>query len=331
MLLLSSIEIENFRGIRHGKVEGLTEVNVLIGRNNCGKTTLAEAICRAVGNFGLSDAAGRVGRDYWHAVRAEKDDSGITNSRSLGKEPRAVFRYSLLTIEGGKPITHWMELDANLLRLNRNQLNRSSSKNIAKDELNSILAVQLNHRGMTVCRPLDATDAHIEEYLWPTLLQNRSDKHIAKALNEVFGLNAETFQLVGGKLLVLFENHSVPLDAQGDGTRAAMRALMLLTALKQTLFIMEEPECHQHPGSLEKFAKAVCNLAKTNEVQLVISTHSNECVKAFMKAAEGAKSSAAVFHLNLSDGIQTARRLDPDAVETLTETGVDVRFLDLYS
>lgn len=110
-----------------------------------------------------------------------------------------------------------------------------------------------------------------------------------------------------------------------------MRALMLLTALKQTLFIMEEPECHQHPGSLDKFATAVCNLAKVNEVQLIISTHSQECVKAFMKAAEGAKSSAAVFHLSLTDGIQTARRLDPDAVQTLAETGVDVRFLDLYS
>ncbi len=75
----------------------------------------------------------------------------------------------------------------------------------------------------------------------------------------------------------------------------------------------------------------MCNLAKVNEVQLIVSTHSGECVRAFMKAAEGAKSSAAVFHLSLTDGIQTARRLDPDAVQTLTDTGVDVRFLDLYS
>ena len=187
-------------------------------------------------------------------------------------------------------------------------------------------------RTITCFRPPDTTNTNIEAKLWPQLLGDRSDKRLAAALNDVFGLQAESFQLLpSGKLIVLFENHSVPLDAQGDGTRAAMRCLMLLTALKQTMFILEEPECHQHPGSLEKFALAVCKLAKQNEVQLMVSTHSGECVTAFLKAAEAAKSDSAVFHLSLADGIQTARRLDAEAVETLQNTGIDVRFLDLYS
>lgn len=95
--------------------------------------------------------------------------------------------------------------------------------------------------------------------------------------------------------------------------------------------MLEEPECHQHPGSLERFAAALCRLAKAQEVQLTISTHSAECVRSFLKGAKAADSEAAVFHLTLNDGKQDARRLDPEAVETLTNTGVDVRFLDLYA
>lgn len=204
---------------------------------------------------------------------------------------------------------------------------------IPNDTRNDVISAATRFgRTAVTYRPPDASNITIEAKLWPQLLGDRSDKRLASALNDVFGTNAESFQLLpSGKLIVLFENHSVPLDAQGDGTRAAMRCLMLLTALKQTLFILEEPECHQHPGSLEKFALAVCKLAKQNEVQLMISTHSGECVKAFLKAAEAANSEGAVFHLSLTDGVQTARRLDTEAVETLQNTGIDVRFLDLYS
>jgi predicted ATPase len=106
---------------------------------------------------------------------------------------------------------------------------------------------------------------------------------------------------------------------------------MALSMLKNTLLMLEEPECHQHPGSLERFAGALCRLAKMQSVQLLISTHSAECVRSFLKAAKAASSDAAVFHLTLNDGKQDARRLDPEAVETLTDTGVDVRFLDLYA
>jgi predicted ATP-dependent endonuclease of OLD family len=95
--------------------------------------------------------------------------------------------------------------------------------------------------------------------------------------------------------------------------------------------MLEEPECHQHPGSLERFAAALCKLAKTLDVQIIVSTHSGECVRSFLKAARDAQSEGAVFHLTLTDGKQEARRLDPEAVESLTATGVDVRFLDLYA
>jgi len=54
-------------------------------------------------------------------------------------------------------------------------------------------------------------------------------------------------------------------------------------------------------------------------------------VRAFLNAAKEADSEGAVFHLNLDDGHLKAKRLDPEAIETLQNSGVDVRFLDLYA
>lgn len=42
--MIDSVEINNFRGIRHGKIDGLSRVNLFFGKNNCGKSSLLEAI-----------------------------------------------------------------------------------------------------------------------------------------------------------------------------------------------------------------------------------------------------------------------------------------------
>ena len=43
-LALDSIEISNFRALRHLKLEKLSRVNLIVGKNNVGKTTVLEAI-----------------------------------------------------------------------------------------------------------------------------------------------------------------------------------------------------------------------------------------------------------------------------------------------
>src|SRR5262249_34461632 len=112
--------------------------------------------------------------------------------------------------------------------------------------------------------------------------------------------------------------------------RGVLRAIMTLSVIRQTLLVLEEPECHQHPGSLGRNAQAVCRLAREQEVQLIVSTHSAECVRSFVAASQAAGSEGAAFYLTRENGKQEARRLDAQAVETLQATGVDVRFLDLY-
>lgn len=324
MLRLESLSIKNFRGIREGQIDGLADVNVLVGRNNSGKTTVVEAITRAATSGGLrQDLFGRQVDHLWQ--QAGDARSLLFYRQDKSKEIRIVA----IVRDDGTPakadeLTYHVKGSLMLGAAGAQQPVPASG-----------LDQQMKQAfcgGITVFRPPDAFNAAVEQRFWPELLSNRRDRVLAKTLNEVFGLDAESFQLLpNGQLIILFHDYGLPLDLQGDGTRAAMRTLMTLSMLKGTLFMIEEPECHQHPGSLERFAGALCRLAKSQSVQALISTHSAECVRSFMQAANGAESSAAVFHLSLDDGKQDARRLDPEAVETLTNTGVDVRFLDLYA
>ena len=184
---------------------------------------------------------------------------------------------------------------------------------------------------MILFRPNDGIDTIIESNCWPKLLADRRDKLILKTINSIFNIEAEGLQLLpSGEFMVMFDEYSIPLDSMGDGTRAAMRALMCLAMVEKTLFLMEEPECHQHPAALEALARGMCAIAKKRGIQILLTTHSMECIRAFRKATLESESTFAVHHLSLNDGIQTARRLSGDALDSLDDGGIDVRYADLY-
>lgn len=106
---------------------------------------------------------------------------------------------------------------------------------------------------------------------------------------------------------------------------------MVLTTLGNGLLMLEEPECHQHPGSLERFARAVCLLAQQQGTQLLLTTHSQECVHAFRHGSRDAGSSFALMHLRRpEDGVVTATRINGDDLDALLDAGTDPRGLDLY-
>lgn len=179
--------------------------------------------------------------------------------------------------------------------------------------------------------PGDACNLEIERDSWPAVLAPRKDKLLIASINEIFGLQVEQFQLPpDGRLLLLLPDRAIPLDAQGAGTRAAVRCLIRLALAEHALFVVEHPENHQHPGSLRRLAAAICRQAKDSDTQVIVTTHSMECVRAFLDGSGAAGSSFAVQHLALADGKLTVRTLDAETVRGLDRTGVDVREFDLY-
>jgi energy-coupling factor transporter ATP-binding protein EcfA2 len=303
------IAIENLRGIREGRNEGFVDVNVLVGKNNCGKSTVVEALLRhADVTTRTPDVVGRSRTAVVAEQRREAPWSKEIVHRRADLRMSIGIKYRELT-GGAYGVTY------------------SVAEGFGGAQLTNSSA-----RGVTCFWPTDARNGDIETRLWGATLDARRDRALATALSEIFGMDVEGVQLPPDqRAVLLFADHAVLLDAQGDGARAAFRALTVLGCMKDAPLVLEEPECHQHPASLKRFALALTRLARTNGVQLLVTTHSAECVASFLAASETLGSEAAVFHLSLTDSVLDARKLDAATARTLSESGTDVRFLSLYA
>lgn len=342
--MFKDISISNFKGIKEGKLEDLAQVNILVGQNNSGKSTVLESLVfsRALVAFRdrldrdvftqiLLRRVQRPQMDYRELWFKFKNEDPINISLNINNISISIFcnKELVMLLKGRSP------------QGNFNRTVRFSSSEPAfwegdndfekfgKEEqqnLSGLLLIDSDYM-----RHLQ----DIEIRVWNDLIPRRRDKQITKILNEIYNLNAEDISFVpysgGHKLYVKFSDHAVPIDSLGEGTRYAFAIISTAALLNNTAFLIEELECHQHIESLKLLLKALFKITKENSIQLFITTQSLELIDYALDAAEIEKVDLKIYHLMLSkEGILTARSiLAPDA-KLLAEVGPDIRRLYQY-
>lgn len=79
----------------------------------------------------------------------------------------------------------------------------------------------------------------------------------------------------------------IPVIGDGSGTNQLVQLLLTLAITpKQSMLAIEEPEIHLHPKAQEKLCDLLVEIAKAHDKQLVISTHSQHVLFAFVQAVK---------------------------------------------
>ncbi len=100
-------------------------------------------------------------------------------------------------------------------------------------------------------------------------------------LNDIYGLKRNVWEFMPQienpeqKRLSIKESGQLKYFSDfGDGFRCCVGILGTALSLKNTVLFIEEIESHQHSGSISKLIRHLVEIARENNLQVFLSTHS---------------------------------------------------------
>ncbi|HEU5106578.1 MAG TPA: AAA family ATPase [Solirubrobacterales bacterium] len=150
--------------------------------------------------------------------------------------------------------------------------------------------------------------------------------------SEILGFTVTAVPSMNGQRpgTFLADGRTLPLDQMGEGVPNIVGMLADLALAKGKLFLVEEPENDLHPEALKALLDLLLESAKSN--QLVVSTHSNIVARHL-----GAATGSLLYHVDAERGVMppnaTIKLVAPTPaarIEVLKELGYSFADLDLW-
>jgi len=353
--VLKSLKIRRLRGIAECAIEGLADVNVFVGKNGSGKSTVLEAIYLASAWVEPRDpvhgvwkldylVSRRMDRGNWKELRhvlwhKQKTDQPIEIEADIGDQhltfkifyqiddpKRAVWLEGKCHIPGTQAPSSYYNYALDTYLGDKMRFVKGLQRQPIPDWLENFLS-----KIYLIDAQLYRSHERLEKIVWPQLLKNRLDKEVVELLRE-YEPDAEDLTLapMDGSyyLMVKFPDTVVRIDDLGDGARSALLLTSILIGVENTAVLIEEPEAHQHPGELYTVLNFALTTAKRKRLQLFITTHSIETIIITKELAKRNNLSFKLFFLErIAQGVVDVRALDSVNLDIVKMLGLDPRFL----
>ena len=308
---IKNINIKNFRGIDHLTIEDFSRVNVFLGQNNSGKTTMLEAIAMLM-SMSNPDVPQAI-----NAVRARKPFSNFIdvqyffNNLDVTTPPEVKaelsdgsFRHLTLALsyvfdELADPKNEPQQQMGAVKYVNTLEMNFEIAKGTTRQSHKSWLRV--NPQGLVVNRkvadgylenkrawltPSDLMTSNLANDLAELFKRNRKDTILA--LLKLFDTRINSIEILTDDIYVGFEGMSQMLSVSmmGDGLRRYLNIVASAANPLIDILLIDEIDNGLHYSVYKKLWQALFALAEASNKQIFVTTHSKETLGHLNKMLE---------------------------------------------
>ena len=299
--MISNLTIEGFRAFRELRVDPLTRVNLFVGPNNAGKTTILEAV--EILSLGTVKALEGI---------LERRDEQLVKEKSLEPDPAHLFHghskeigksfsiagdklsvqctveegrlredatdlpvIGLLLKTGDAQVFHMLSPSGGLViqpvRLDRAQRGPNGSRS-GPDPV-SFLGT-------------DPVDAYGLGHLWDRLVLTPEEESVPAALRiieprvERIAFLGENFPSMRTIFIRLAGEQRFPLGSMGDGLKRMLSLILHLLSARGGYLLVDEIDTGFHFSVMDDVWRLVIETAKRLDIQVFATTHSLDCVNA---------------------------------------------------
>lgn len=346
-LVLDSLEIRNFRGFKHLQIERLARVNLIVGKNNVGKSSLLEAI----------QLYARRGSPILlrEQLRARDESRQLPDRSGDAEEFRSVLKYVFYgrnnvtehqiqigpvnsqeetlviatnwwnagqvgdglriiqlpeTAEGGK--------NAHVIPGLTIHLGQQMLFNFAFLSTYPIPSSSLNTDIKDIASvyiAVNGLDRRAITELWDSIALTDLEKEILAALRFVApgveGITLISDPVVINERIPIVKvkgiDERLPLRSLGDGMQRVLGISLALVNAKDGILLIDEFENGLHYVIQPDLWRLIFQVARRLNVQVFATTHSWDCIESFQKASKGDHQEEELAHIYTEDDIVTVK------------------------
>jgi ABC-type polar amino acid transport system ATPase subunit len=363
-LLFDSLETRRFRAFDFLKIEQLGHVNLILGKNNVGKSTVLEALYLHA-NIGsphvmlaiLAERDEPYSKLYtteeepamWNLFHGRPALEQISDSIQIGRAgaPDSALTFSVMwsphpddkhiatTYMRAGPINNTdNSIPAVVIKFGSLQhvlrLDKSS------DDLYRHWRIQINADSNLVTPCVFVGPGGLGysalQTLWKEIALSDAKNDVVDALR-IISPEVEDFALFSPRynaqafLLRLRDSISpVPVKAMGDGINRLIGLSMALVCSKDGILLVDEIENGIHWSVLPEVWKFIVKVAKRLNVQVFATTHSNDCLKAFqMGTRDDVDMDGVAVRIEKKNGEFNAEIFDEKRLAIIVKEGIEIR------
>lgn len=318
-----TLEVRNFRSIKNLAIDKINQFNLLIGENNCGKSTILEALYMVCGvpqlplfamnsgrgantaqnedllslfydfEIGQSVSVKYLDKEYFRkvsvsAVKFERMPQVIMNGMPI--EVSNIGRYEITVNASKLGKAYTIDYDQKNVTPERIFLPEESVNSISNDKsarsVQFITAQWINY--------------NVVEYVNNLVVNKQKDslidnlKKIDGRIKDIqIGNNNNIYVDIGLPKLM-------PIAFVGLGVRKFICIASIVSSMKDGVLLIDEFENGLHYKTMNVLLKAVVSLCQERNIQLFVTTHSYECIDSFTKIASPERSSVFRIERNSS-------------------------------
>jgi AAA15 family ATPase/GTPase len=350
----SSINISGFRGIRKIEIDDFKRINLFVGKNNSGKTSVLEAIFLSIG---VANPELILKIDLFRQLVHDKIEDFRYIFYNLSYESKLTIKSQLInsseyrTLEI-KPIYATQRINVGTGDI----VSTDSGQNIEPKGLEFEISVKQNPyaKGIKVISKIiqDGKQIKIEiaknykesllgrfysysqryNGLYDRLnkiIVNKEEEDIINILQEIEP-NIRRISLGTGKMIYFDIGASklVPCNIMGDGIVNLISILTCFAETRNGCILIDEIDTGLHYSSLETLWKSMSIASEKYNVQVFATTHSLECVRTFSKTLNkpnSSKDDIRLYRIEKHNDTLKAIKFDKTALKVASEKDWEIR------
>jgi len=333
---IHSFRVANFRSFQDSGLIELAPVNVLIGANNAGKSSLLRALHLLQLGSQIAAADVRVGTTEYEIEINLEDVSRVPKWQALDDPAKVSHHIKVATADRKSAGAQWTV-----------KTNGSSTIGgeyaLSNVEPHHFIVPYFSRRktaaysedvreqaAMTMSIDMSNLAAKLTRIGNPYFPNHAQ---YARSCLDILGFVVTSIPSTNGQRpgVYLPSREAIDIDFMGEGVPNIVQLLVNLAVSEGKLFLVEEPENDIHPQALRSLLDLI--VASSEKNQFVVSTHSNIVVSHLCSSDKGK-----LFKISSEKGVlpplSTVQEVEPSQaarLQTLTELGYSFADLGLWS